>query len=61
MSGTRVKDYPYFETWSHENLAKFAKEQYEQNIALNEALAQLRLDLKDAIKLMREANARKTD
>jgi len=56
-----MTDKPYFDTWSHENLAKFAKEQYEQNIALNEALEQLRLDLKDAIKLMREANAGKTN
>jgi hypothetical protein len=56
-----MKDKPYFDTWSHKNLAKFAKEQYEQNIALNEALEQLRLDLKDAIQLLREANAGKTN
>jgi len=56
-----MTDKPYFSTWSHENLARFAKEQYEQNIALNEALEQLRLDLKDAIQLLREANAGKTN
>lgn len=33
---------PYFETWSHENLAKFAKEAYEKLQRQEEELQRLR-------------------
>ena len=38
---------PDFRTWSHENLAKLAKEMYLEMLAL-------RQDLKDAVKAYRE-------
>ena len=34
---------PYFETWSHENLVKFAKEAYEKLQRQEEELQRLRL------------------
>lgn len=43
-----------FRTWSQENLAKYAAEQYAQNVELREALEQVRLDLKDAMNLLRK-------
>ena len=51
-----MTDTPNFAAWSNENLAKYALEQYQQNIQLHEALEQVRLDLKDAMRLLREAN-----
>jgi hypothetical protein len=47
---------PDFATWSQSNLAKYAAEQYQQNIELREALEQVRLDLKDAMALLRRTN-----
>jgi hypothetical protein len=47
---------PNFHYWEHATLAKLAGEQFDQIIQLRQALEQLRLDLKDAMKLLREAN-----
>ena len=49
-----MKDAPNFAAWSIENLAKFSQEQYQQNLILREAIEQLRLDLKDAMKELRK-------
>tara|TARA_R110002126_G_scaffold114521_3_gene253122 strand:+ start:748 stop:897 length:150 start_codon:yes stop_codon:yes gene_type:complete len=45
---------PNFETWSHENLAKFAAEAYAKMQEQQERIEQLQNDLKDAIKAYRE-------
>ena len=45
---------PAFETWSQENLAKFAAEAYEKMRQQNDQIQQLQNDLKDAIKAYRE-------
>lgn len=50
------RDTPNFAAWQIDTLAKYAEEQYLQNIELREALEQVRQDLKDAIQLLREAN-----
>ena len=44
---------PNFAAWSNENLAKFAMEAYLRLQAQQEAIEQLRGDLKDAMKLVR--------
>lgn len=44
---------PDFQTWTHANLAKIAAELHQQNKLLHAAWEQTRLDLKDAIKIMR--------
>lgn len=46
-------DTPNFAAWNQDTLAKYAMEQYLENIAIREANEQLRLDLKDAMKLLR--------
>jgi hypothetical protein len=43
-----MTDTPNFAAWSNENLAKYALDQYLQNIALMEANEALRLQIKDA-------------
>lgn len=48
-----MKDTPNFEPWNQALLAQYALEQYQQNIQLREALEQVRLDLKDAMTLLR--------
>ena len=40
---------PSFETWSHENLAKFAAEAYVKMQEQQDYIQQLQNDLKDAI------------
>jgi len=45
---------PNVAAWSHENLAKFAEEAYARIKQQQEALEQSRLDLKDAMKLVRD-------
>jgi hypothetical protein len=45
---------PTFETWSQENLAKFAAEAYTKMQQQQERIEQLQNDLKDAIKAYRE-------
>jgi hypothetical protein len=45
---------PAFETWSHENLAKFAAEAYTKMQQQNDQIQHLQNDLKDAIKAYRE-------
>ena len=49
-------DTPNFGAWQIDTLAKYALEQYLQNIELRQALEQLRLDNKDLMKLLREMN-----
>lgn len=49
-----MKDAPNFAAWSLENLAKFAQESYQRMIEQEQAIEQLRLDLKDAMKLVRQ-------
>jgi hypothetical protein len=45
---------PAFESWSHENLAKFAEEAYVKMQQQQDHIEQLQNDLKDAIKAYRE-------
>ena len=45
---------PAFETWSQENLAKFAAEAYAKMQEQHDQIQQLQNDLKDAIKAYRE-------
>jgi hypothetical protein len=45
---------PAFDTWSHENLAKFAAEAYAKMQQQNDQIQHLQNDLKDAIKAYRE-------
>ena len=45
---------PAFETWSQENLAKFAAESYKKMQEQNDQIQHLQNDLKDAIKAYRE-------
>jgi len=47
---------PAFDTWSQENLAKFAAEAYAKMQQQNDQIQQLQNDLKDAIKAYRELN-----
>lgn len=47
---------PNFESWSHENLAKFAAEAYAKMQEQQERIEQLQNELKDAIKAYRELN-----
>lgn len=48
-----MQDLPNFAAWSNENLAKFALEAYLRLQAQQDALEQLRGDLKDAMQLVR--------
>ena len=48
-----MQDLPNFSAWSNENLAKFALEAYQRMQAQQDALEQLRGDLKDAMQLVR--------
>lgn len=52
-----MKDAPNFAAWSLENLVNFATESYQRMIVQDEALEQLRLDLRDAMKLVRESTS----
>jgi len=45
---------PAFDTWSHDNLAKFAVEAYAKMQEQHDLIQQLQNDLKDAIKAYRE-------
>ncbi len=51
-----MNDIPNFAAWSNENLANFAKDAYVRMQQQDAALAQLRLDLKDAMKIARQQN-----
>lgn len=50
------RETPNFATWQHDTLAKFAHEVYIRLQDEQEANEQLRLDLKDAMKLARIEN-----
>ena len=45
---------PAFDTWSQENLAKFAMEAYAKMQEQDDRIQQLQNDLKDAIRAYRE-------
>jgi hypothetical protein len=47
-------DQPNFSTWQHDTLAKFAAECYAKLQAEQAANEQLRLDLKDAMRMARK-------
>jgi len=51
---TQPADQPNFSTWQHDTLAKFAAEVYAKLQAEQEANEQLRIDLKDAMKMARQ-------
>jgi hypothetical protein len=50
-----MQNTPNFAAWTNENLAKFALEAYLRLQAQQDALEQLRGDLKDAMKEIRRA------
>lgn len=47
---------PDFGAWSHENLAKFAKEAYLKMQEQHDQIQQLQNDLKDSLNAYRELN-----
>jgi len=51
-----MKDAPNFAAWSLDNLSRFAAEAYQRMVAQEHAIEQLRLDLKDAMHLLRKQN-----
>ena len=53
---TNNKDIPNFVSWQHDTLAKFAAEVYIRLQDEQAANEQLRMDLKDAMKLARIEN-----
>jgi len=48
-----MNDIPNFAAWSNENLAQFAKDSYVRMQQQEEAIAHYKLDLKDAMKIIR--------
>lgn len=48
-----MNDIPNFAAWSNENLAQFAKDSYVRMQEQQETIEQYRLDLKDAMKIIR--------
>ena len=48
-----MSDLPNFAAWNHETLAKFALDSYLRMQAQQDAIEQLRGDLKDAMQLVR--------
>jgi hypothetical protein len=48
-----MNDLPNFAAWSNENLAKFAIDAYLRLQVQQDAIEQLRCDLKDAMRLVR--------
>lgn len=49
----KKQDTPNFSAWHQNNLVDFAKQAYTRMQEQEDAIAQLRLDLKDAMKLLR--------
>lgn len=56
-----MPDAPNFGAWTHENLWKFAEEVYPALQAERQANEQLRLDLRDALNIIRNLNKGGTD
>jgi len=52
---------PSFASWERTTLDSLAHDLWDNNVKLREANEQLRLDLKDAMVLVREANRYKDD
>jgi len=48
---------PQFESWTHENLVKFAYDAYRMLQKQDDRIQQLQNDVKDAIRAYREAHA----
>jgi hypothetical protein len=48
-----MNDIPNFAAWSNENLSQFAKESYVRMQEQEKAITHYRLDLKDAMKIIR--------
>ena len=53
-----MNDQPNFAAWTNENLAKFAADAYKRLQEQQDALEQLRGDLKDAMKEIRRIRRR---
>jgi hypothetical protein len=53
---TQLTDTPNFKSWTNENLVNFAAECYAKLLAEQSANEQLKIDLKDAMKLARIEN-----
>jgi hypothetical protein len=53
---TPINDSPNFASWQNDTLVQFAIDVYARLVAEQEANEQLRLDLKDAMKLARIQN-----
>ena len=50
-----------FKTWSQESLADFASDSFKRIKEQDDAIEQLRKDLSDAMKLLRELNRQKNE
>ena len=57
----KLMDMPNFSAWSNENLAKFASDSYKRMQAQQEAIMQMRGDLKDAMVQLRQLLKEKND
>lgn len=55
------RDMPNFGAWNFSTLVSFAQEAYTRMCEQEAAIEQLRLDLKDAVKLLRERNKTEED
>ena len=53
MEKMKKVDGPNFAVWSHENLAKFAKDAYWRMQEQQDAMEESRRDLKDAMNIIR--------
>jgi hypothetical protein len=51
---TQTIDQPNFATWERDNLVRFCQDCYAALLAEQEANEQLRIDLKDAMKMARQ-------
>jgi hypothetical protein len=51
---TQPPDHPNFATWERDNLVRFCQDCYSALLAEQEANEQLRIDLKDAMKMARQ-------
>lgn len=49
-----MKNKPEFSSWERNNLDRLCGDLWEDNVRLREANEQLRLDLKDAMSLLRQ-------
>lgn len=52
----KAPDAPDFAAWQNDNLVRFATDAYRKLIEQEQLVAQLRLDLRDAMKVARDLN-----